>query len=112
MFETSKDVLYLVLSVSIGLLTAFLVWGLYYIVMLLRRGYAIVREISDLIIHIKNKLDRLEHLFDTIEEKLKNSASYLPLVMKGVTEIIEFIKNKRAARSTRKTNKSSNSNRS
>ncbi len=111
MFETSKDLLNWVLAISVGLLTVFLIWGLYYIIMLLKRGYAIIREVSDLITSIKEKLDRLERLFDEIEEKLKHSASYLPLVMKGVTEILEFVKKKRATRSTRKT-KSSNSNRS
>lgn len=104
MFETSRDVLNWVLATSIALVTVFLVWGLFYVVMLLKRGYAMVREISDIIISVKEKLDRIEQLFNLIEEKLKNSASYLPLVFKGISEILEFVKNKRASRKAKKTN--------
>ncbi len=107
MFETSKDLLNWVLASSIALLTIFIIWGLYYVVMLLRRGYAIIRDVSDLILNIKEKLDRLESLFDTIEEKLKSSASYLPLVMKGITEILDYVKKKKESREARKTKKSS-----
>ncbi|MFZ6036211.1 MAG: hypothetical protein ACOYUK_03660 [Patescibacteria group bacterium] len=106
MFETSKDLLYWVLAVSISLLTVFLIWGMYYIIMLLKRAYLMVREVSELIESVKEKLDRLEQLFDAIEEKLKHSASYIPLIVKGVTEILDFIKVKRADRANRKTKKS------
>ena len=102
MFETSKDVLNWVISVSVVLLTIFFVWGLYYIVMLLKKGYAMVKEISDIINSLKEKLERLEKLFDTIEDKIKNSASYLPLLLKGVSELLYYFKKKKDQRKTKK----------
>jgi hypothetical protein len=63
--------------------------------MMLKRAHSTIKEVSDLIASIKEKIDRLEDLFKTVEEKLKHSASYLPLVMKGITELIGFVKRKK-----------------
>lgn len=105
MFETSKDVLNWVISGSVVLLTIFTTWGLYYIVMLLKKGYATVKEVSDFIGSLKEKLDRLEKLFDAIEDKIKNSASYLPLLLKGVTELLDYFKKKKDKKKTKKLSK-------
>lgn len=107
MFDTSKDVLFWVLAASIAVFTFFLCWALYYIVMMLKKAHGMIAEISELIANIKNKLERLEQLFDTIEEKIKSSASYLPLVFKGITELIEFFKKKKEERAKKSKTKDS-----
>lgn len=105
MFDTSKDVLFIVLAVSAGVLTFFISWGLYYVVMLLKKTYATVKEVSDLIANIREKLDRLEQLFNAIEDKIKHSASYLPLLMKGMSELLEFFKKKKEQRAEKRASK-------
>jgi len=105
MLDTSKDLLFLMLSLCVVVFTFFLCWALYYITMMLKRAHLAIKEVSDLIASIKDKLDRLEGLLKTVEEKIKHSASYLPLVMKGVTELIGFVKRKKEAKEQKKKNK-------
>lgn len=105
MLETSKDLLFLIISICIIAFTFFFCWALYYITMMLKRAHSTIKEVSDLIASIKEKIDRLENLFKTIEEKLKHSTSYLPLVMKGVTELIDFIKRKKEKGAQKKNTK-------
>ncbi len=101
MLETSKDLLYIALAVSALLLTFFLSWALFYIVSMLKRARDMVNSFSDLVTSIKEKIERLESLIDTIEEKFKNSASYIPLLVKGITEISGFVKRKKERKSTK-----------
>ncbi|MFC1687527.1 hypothetical protein ACFL0L_03020 [Patescibacteria group bacterium] len=104
MFDTTKDILYLVLAIGVVVLTFFLGWSLYYVTMMLKRAHAVFKEVEGLISGIKDRLQQLESLFKKIEEKVTSSASYLPLLMKGVTELLSFVKkrreNKKAKKST------------
>lgn len=98
MLDTSKDLLYIVLTFCIALLTFFLCWALYYIVMMLKRGNEALTAITETVSSVKEKIERLEKLFDTIEEKVSHTASYVPLVFKGVTELIDYLKKKKEQR--------------
>lgn len=102
MLETSKDLLYVALAVSALLLTFFLSWALFYIVSMLKRARDMVNGISDVVTSAKEKIERLGSLIDTIEEKIKNSASYFPLLLKGASELSEFLKRKKERRVTKK----------
>ena len=44
----------------------------------------------------------LESLFKKIEEKVTSSASYLPMLMKGVTELLSFVKKRRDRKKAKK----------
>lgn len=105
MLETSKDVLFITLSGCVLILTFFLCWAIFYIVMMLKRAHLAIKEISELIASFKEKLEHLEGLVKTIEEKIKHTASYLPLLLKGITELIEFIKRRKEERISKKKNK-------
>ncbi|MDD5040743.1 MAG: hypothetical protein PHY34_06405 [Patescibacteria group bacterium] len=96
MFETSKDILYVALALSAIVLTFFLCWALYYIVMMLKKVHLAVNQVSDLITSIRQKIDRLEQLMSAVEDKLKDSASYIPLLLKGVSELIDYFKQRKA----------------
>lgn len=95
MFETSKDLLFIAIGASIVVFTFFLCWALYYVVMMLKRVHEVMKEVTDVVASIKEKLDRLGGLLDAIEEKIKHSASYLPLLFKGMTELIDFFRKKK-----------------
>lgn len=105
MFETSKDVLFIVLAFCIAIFTFFICWASYYIVMMLKRAHGAIKEISELIVSIKEKINRVEKLFNAIEEKIKHSASYLPLVLKGITELLNYFKKKKETRQEKKSKK-------
>ncbi len=105
MFETSKDILFWALAGSAVIFTFFLCWALFYIVMMLKRAHEAIKQVSDLIVSIKEKIDKLEALFSSIEEKLNHTASYLPLVFKGITELIDYFKDKKQKKASRSSSK-------
>lgn len=102
MIETSKDLLFLALTICVVFFSFFLCWALYYIVMMLKRAHLAVKEVTDLVTSAKEKLERLGKLLEAVEEKIKHSASYLPLLFKGVTELIEYLKKKKEERTAKK----------
>lgn len=104
MLETSKDLLNILIAVSVVAFTFFICWAIYYIVMMLKRAHIAIKEVTDFIASLKEKLNRLESLLKTIEEKIKNSASYLPIILKGSSDIIDYFKKKKEAKKAKKKN--------
>lgn len=102
MLETSKDILYLILALAIAVLTFFIAWAIYYLVMILKKFSELVKEFESMVTSAKEKLERLESLFNTIEEKIKHSASYLPLLFKGITELVDYFKKKKVKKEKQK----------
>lgn len=95
MLETSKDLLNILIGISVASFAFFVCWALFYLVMILKKGYQATKEITDFVASLKQKLDKFENLLTTIEEKIKSSTSYIPLIMKGVTELIGYIGKKK-----------------
>ena len=73
MVDTSKDVLYLTIALCVAIFTFFMSWGLYYIVMMLKKGNDALKEVSSLISFLKEKAERVGRLIDTLEEKITHS---------------------------------------
>lgn len=95
MLDTSKDILNLILALCVACFTFFLCWGLYYMVMMLKKGNEALKELGALMTSVKEKIEKVERLIDTIEEKVTHSVSYLPLLFKGITELMDFFKKKK-----------------
>jgi len=105
MLESSREILLIVLAFCAAILTFFICWALYYIVMMLKRARAVTDEVSDVVRLVKEKIERLGNLLDAVEEKLKNTAGYLPLVLKGVTDLVGYFKRRHEDKAKRsKTN--------
>ncbi len=102
MFETSSDVLNLVLSVCIIALTFFLCWGVYYFVVAVQKWYRITKK-------VEAGVSEVEQIIFTVKEKLHGSAAYLFTVGEAAKKVFEFIQEKRAETKTRpKTAKTKN----
>src|SRR3989339_831507 len=70
MFETSKDILYIVIAFCVLWVTVFLCWMFYYVAQLLRSANQIVEEfrvrlqtLTDAINGIRNKVEIMHNLF-------------------------------------------------
>ncbi len=70
MFETSKDILYIVIAFCVLWITVFLCWMFYYLARLLRNANEIVEEfrvrlqtLSDAISSIRGKVETMHNLF-------------------------------------------------
>ena len=105
MLETSKDFLYWAISISVIVMTFFICWAAFYIVMMLKKAHSALTMVTEFLASLKEKMARVEELLKTIEDKIKHSASYLPLVLKGITDLMGFVKRKREEKASRKKSK-------
>jgi hypothetical protein len=88
MLETSKDVLNIVLAISVGSFTFFLCWSLFYVAMSLRQVYRGFKS-------MKERFDRIDELIKALKEKIESSTSYLLLIGEGVKKLVEVMRDKR-----------------
>ena len=95
MFETSKDILNLVLAVSVIGISVFICWFLYYII-------ASIRKLHDVVNLFQKTLRSANELVENAKKKLKNSSTHLKLIGMLVKKVAEEIRNKK--RRKRKTN--------
>lgn len=83
LFQTSGDILHLVLAVCIAVLTFFLCFALYYLISSIQRIHRVVKK-------VEAGVDKAQELMDLIKQKVHNSASYIMMateIIKKVTEI-------------------------
>lgn len=85
MFETSGDILNLVIAICVLAFTFFLVWTIYYFLSSLKKIHKIVEEIEK---GVKSAVDGVE----VIKSKVKKSSSYVYLVGEAAKSIVDLIK--------------------
>ena len=85
MLETSKDILYLVIALSVFLLTLFMCWTIYYVAMILR-------EAKRMIVDFRKKIELVESVLRAAKEKLERSSGYMKLLVDGVTTMTDFLR--------------------
>lgn len=120
MFNTSRDILNLVLAISIAGLSVFICWALYYLIASLRSVYKAIKEIEvviqkvgDLTRLIKDKVEsgaavfnhlseKANDLCQTIKDKLNNTSSYFVIISEVLKRIFDFMQEKKATKKTTK----------
>jgi hypothetical protein len=85
MFETSKDILNIVLAVSIASFTFFVCWSLFYLSMTLQQIFHAARS-------MRKRLDAIDEVIKALKDKIDNSASYLLLLGEGVKKLVEVLR--------------------
>lgn len=95
MFETSGDLLNLTLAISIGVFTVFLCWLLFVVTQSIRRILTILDQAKRLIDAITDKVNRVEKIFNIVEEKMKSFSSMLPLIMTGVNKVVDILRDRK-----------------
>ncbi len=83
----SKDLLYIVISISVLLFTIFSCWALYYFARILQQMFRAIKETRD-------RLTKLDELFCSLKEKIEHSASYLFLIGEGVKKLVELMRDR------------------
>lgn len=84
MFSTSGDVLNLVLSVCVFLLTTFLCVALYYLISSLKKTHRVIRMIELIV----NKADDVINL---TKDKIKNSGTYFMLFGELIKKLMDYV---------------------
>lgn len=97
-FYTSADVLNIVLAAAIGLIAIMLAWVLYYVAMMLRDSYKIVRDLKE----ITGETKKAVYLF---KEKAMAGTYLLSVISKGVKDVAKFVDEKVKKKSEGKSKK-------
>ncbi|MFA6995516.1 MAG: hypothetical protein WC249_03885 [Patescibacteria group bacterium] len=98
MFSTSYDVLNLILSVCLIVLTFFICWAIYYFV-------ASIQKIHKLIKRVEVGVTKAEEVIDLARGKLKNSAAYFMILGEIAKKALAFVEEKREQRKSKTVNK-------
>jgi hypothetical protein len=88
MFETSQDIWYITLSVCVAVLTAFVCWGIYY-------GIRIVKGIFEIIDKIERTADRVEHLVVETRDKVEKAFGAMNITSQAVKGVLEYFTEKK-----------------
>ena len=88
MIETTKDILYLVISFVVLLLTIFLCWAIYYVAMILK-------EFKKIVFDVRKKIELVETVLNVLKEKIEHTSSYMKLLVESAGNIVEFLKDRK-----------------
>jgi len=81
MFDSSKDILFLVIALAVAILTFFTSWLLYYLIRILRTGYRAVSVVSE-------KIETLASLIDALKDKIEHSASAFTVLSQAILKLV------------------------
>ncbi len=88
MISSSKDILFIVLSVCIFLFTLLICWAIYYVAMILR-------EFKKIVADVRKKIELVESLIMALKEKLEHTSSHMKLLVETVSNLAEYFKERR-----------------
>ncbi|MFZ4632045.1 MAG: hypothetical protein ACOYL8_02440 [Patescibacteria group bacterium] len=88
MFSTSLDILNLVLSLSVLLLTLFLCWALYNVIISLER----INKITKL---IETGIVKIDEVVNIAKDKLHSSSAYFMILVELAKKAMDFVQEKR-----------------
>lgn len=97
MINTSLDLLWLVLAGSVGVLTIFLCWAIYYVVRMLRNAVYMVEKVTTV-------MQKADEVLDLAKEKLHSTGTYLSVAASVAKSAMEYLgeKGSEMKKSTRK----------
>jgi uncharacterized protein YoxC len=113
MFNTSRDILNLVLSVCIAGFTVFVCWMIFYVIATFKSVYKVIKDItasvqqiSRLVDFIQQKIEagsevvtglgnKVNDLFATIKDKLNNTSSYLVIIGEVLKRMFDFMQERK-----------------
>lgn len=85
MFETSKDILNIVIAISVATFTFFVVWTIYYLLASLRNVFKITKT-------ARKAVQGVGDLAGSIKEKVNSSGAYLTVASDVVKNIFDLAK--------------------
>ncbi|MDD4901241.1 MAG: hypothetical protein PHS62_04000 [Patescibacteria group bacterium] len=95
LINSAQDLLYVAIALAVLLLAIFTCWAIFYLAMILRQSFQVVKEMRD-------RLHKVDELVEALKEKITHSASYLLLIGEGVKRLVEVMQNRGEKKETRK----------
>lgn len=82
--ETSKDLLYVVLTFAVLWFVIFFSWILFYVIM-------ICRQANKMVSVFRNRVEEISRAAEKIKIKFENSSAYLGLIAQAVEKMVGFV---------------------
>lgn len=95
MFQTSIDLMYGALTLSILLFTGFLLWMMYYAIQILKQGNEVIHD-------IRTKIAEFEEALANIREKVVSSASSISFIASEMGTVLDLVRSRTRKKSTTK----------
>ena len=95
MFETSRDVLNILIGFSALILAVTVSVLLYNLIMIIRDFRILSKSIKEKVALIDGLIKTSQSVLSTIQEKLEHSSAYFGILIELVNKIIEHMKNKK-----------------
>lgn len=102
MLETSKDLVNISLSFGIVLLAVLLAFVLYYFIKIMKDLSEMIHETRDTVKEFRDHLRAWEEFLDSLKERMSSAGAYLPLVVDGITKIMDFISRQKEKKRSKK----------
>ncbi len=83
MFNTSGDILNLVLAACAVILTVFIVWAVYYL-------GKVLRDASRVATSVRLKLELVDRILTLVKDKLEKGASHLGLIADSALKLVGY----------------------
>ncbi len=91
--QTSRDILNIIIAISILTLTGFFCWLLYYFI-------ASVRNIFQITNDLKKNLDKLKELIEVIKQKIHTAFSFVSFLDESVEKVKSIIQKYKKVKKT------------
>lgn len=95
MFQSSQDLLNVVLAFSILWVAIFLSMVLFYVILTLREAHSVIHE-------MRERANRMQRAVEGLCNKLEKSAAFVPLIFEGIKEAAKYIMEKREDRKNKR----------
>lgn len=92
MIESTKDILFLALTLATVILTFFFAWFLYYLVSIIRQAHGVMKDVT-------TGIEKLHTILDSIKETINQSSSHLGLIVSAVRELTGLYSRRRQKKS-------------
>jgi len=85
MFDTSQDILNIAKTVAVIGLSVITFIFVYYLVRIIRELFKMVEE-------MRERINKVDELIQSVKEKVEHSTSYLLLISEGIKKVVEIAK--------------------
>lgn len=89
MLETSKDLLLVIIAVSVGLFTVFACWAIFYVIVMLR-------NVGKMTTSIREKLELVDDILKLIKDKLEKGSNHMALIADSAIKLAGFVMDKKS----------------
>lgn len=90
----NQDLLYIAIAIAVLGLAAFTCWAIFYLAMILRQAFQVIKEMRDRLHKVDGIINSVEGMINSLKEKIDHSASYLLLIGEGIKKLVEVMRDR------------------